>query len=114
MATFADGGILASKPYLAGGNYINKMSDHCSVCAYRVSRKTGEGACPFNYLYWDFVARQRDALAEQGRISLTVAAYDKKTAAEKEAIAESARSFIARLPRWYGEELKFPRATRES
>ncbi|WP_051786236.1 cryptochrome/photolyase family protein [Endozoicomonas numazuensis] len=52
MSQFSDGGLLASKPYAASGNYINKMSDYCKSCHYDVKRKTGEHACPFNSLYW--------------------------------------------------------------
>ncbi len=59
MSQFADGGLLASKPYAASGNYINKMSDHCGNCRFDVKKKTGEGACPFNPLYWDFLIRKR-------------------------------------------------------
>jgi deoxyribodipyrimidine photolyase-related protein len=54
MILFADGGYLASKPYAAGGSYINKMSDYCKNCSYSVTKKNGLNACPFNYLYWNF------------------------------------------------------------
>lgn len=57
MILFADGGILGSKPYAASGAYINKMSNYCKKCKYKVSEKTGPDACPFNYLYWDFIIR---------------------------------------------------------
>ncbi|MGD9265725.1 MAG: cryptochrome/photolyase family protein, partial [Lysobacterales bacterium] len=55
MALFADGGLLASKPYCASGGYINRMSDYCADCAFRPGKKTGAEACPFNYLYWHFL-----------------------------------------------------------
>ncbi|MEM7614457.1 MAG: cryptochrome/photolyase family protein, partial [Pseudomonadota bacterium] len=60
MSQFADGGLLGSKPYAASGAYINRMSDYCGGCAYKVSQKRGEGACPFNPLYWDFLDRNRE------------------------------------------------------
>ncbi len=63
MSLFGDGGLLGSKPYAASGNYINKMSDYCKGCAYDVKLRTGPRACPFNYLYWDFLMRNRQKLA---------------------------------------------------
>ena len=68
MSQFADGGFLSSKPYAAGGNYINKMSDYCKNCRYKVKEKTGEEACPLNYLYWDFLARNEDKLKKNPRL----------------------------------------------
>jgi deoxyribodipyrimidine photolyase-related protein len=69
MGQFADGGVLASKPYAASANYINKMSDYCDSCIYKPQKRTGEKACPFNFFYWDFLARHRDRLKSQGRMS---------------------------------------------
>lgn len=99
MATFADGGILASKPYVSGGNYINKMSDHCRHCPYDVQQKTGAKACPFNYLYWNFVDRFRQDFNENGRVSLMVNMYDQKSTDEKLAIQTSASAFLDNLSR---------------
>ncbi|HKL03168.1 MAG TPA: cryptochrome/photolyase family protein, partial [Cryomorphaceae bacterium] len=62
MSQFADGGIVGTKPYVSSANYIDKMSDYCKGCAYSKSKKTGEGACPFNSLFWDFYHRHRDKL----------------------------------------------------
>ena len=70
MILFADGGYLASKPYAAGGSYIHKMSDYCKKCSYQVSKKNGPQACPFNYLYWDFLDRNRDKLQSNPRIGM--------------------------------------------
>jgi len=70
MAVFADGGQMASKPYAASGAYIDRMSDFCSGCAFDVKRKTGPGACPFNYLYWAFLIRQKDRLAANPRLAM--------------------------------------------
>jgi deoxyribodipyrimidine photolyase-related protein len=77
MALHADGGLMASKPYAASGNYINKMSDYCASCAFDVTAKSGPRACPFNYLYWDFIARNRDKLAGNPRMALIYKALDR-------------------------------------
>lgn len=68
MGQFADGGKLASKPYAASANYINKMSDYCRKCVYNPKERTGEKACPFNFFYWDFLSRHYDKLKSQGRM----------------------------------------------
>ncbi len=68
MTLFADGGYLASKPYAAGGSYINRMSDYCKSCTYNVNKKTGPQACPFNYLYWNFFIRNADKLRGNPRL----------------------------------------------
>ena len=68
MALFADGGVLGSKPYASSGQYINKMSDYCKECRYKVSVKEGEDACPFNYLYWDFLLRNEKQLGSNQRL----------------------------------------------
>ena len=94
MSQFADGGLLGSKPYAAGGNYINKMSDYCRSCAYDVKQKTGPRACPFNYLYWDFLARNRDKLEGNPRLGPVYRTWDKMSADKREATRESARAFI--------------------
>jgi deoxyribodipyrimidine photolyase-related protein len=62
MGQFADGGLLASKPYASSANYINKMSDYCQNCKYDYKSRNQENSCPFNYLYWDFLARHKDKL----------------------------------------------------
>lgn len=63
MSQFADGGIIASKPYVSSGAYINRMSDYCGYCRYDVKQRVGEDACPFNALYWDFWRGMRSASA---------------------------------------------------
>ena len=97
MALFADGGTLASKPYAAGGAYINRMSDYCQNCAYDVALKTGPQACPFNYLYWDFLARNRDRLGDNHRLGMVYKTYDRMDAAKKRAIAKDAKKFLDTL-----------------
>ncbi|MFQ3678919.1 MAG: cryptochrome/photolyase family protein [Pseudanabaenaceae cyanobacterium] len=106
MATYADGGILASKPYIAGGNYVHKMSDACAHCPYDVKQKTGDRACPLNYLYWDFVAQHPSDFLENGRVSLALRTYHKKTDAEKQAIADSAARFRQNLRRLGSEGVR--------
>ena len=104
MSTFADGGILASKPYIAGGNYVNKMSDYCNQCSYSVKEKTGSKACPLNYLYWNFIDQQRETFSNNGRASFMVKTFDKKSIQEKNAIKASSEKFLAELPRLSKEE----------
>jgi len=72
MGQFADGGLLASKPYASSANYINKMSDYCGSCRYNPKERSTENACPFNYLYWDFLARHEQKLRTQGRMNLVL------------------------------------------
>jgi deoxyribodipyrimidine photolyase-related protein len=79
MGQYADGGILASKPYASSANYINKMSDYCKGCQYDYKSRTGENACPFNYFYWDFLDRHREKLTTQGRMSFILKNLDRMT-----------------------------------
>ena len=97
MSQFADGGLLASKPYAASGAYINRMSNYCSSCRFDVKQRTGPEACPFNALYWDFIARNRAKLAGNPRMAQMIRTYDKFAPAEKKRVGESALRFLARL-----------------
>ena len=97
MSQFADGGLLASKPYAASGNYINKMSDYCGGCAYDVAAKTGDRACPFNYLYWDFLERNRAQLRRNPRLAQIYRAMDAFEPERRAAIASSAAGFRSKL-----------------
>ncbi len=65
MSQWADGGMMATKPYAAGGNYIDKMSDYCGSCRYDRKQRVGDDACPFTTLYWDFLARHHDRLVHE-------------------------------------------------
>lgn len=81
MILFADGGYLASKPYAASGAYIHKMSNYCQNCFYNVKEKEGKTACPFNYLYWNFLIKNRKLLQNNQRLSMiysTLSRMDKK------------------------------------
>ncbi|GAB4476133.1 MAG: cryptochrome/photolyase family protein [Elainellaceae cyanobacterium] len=93
MGLFADGGILASKPYAASANYVNKMSDYCKGCRYDPKQRTGENACPFNFFYWDFLDRHRAQLKSQGRINLILANLDKMPPEELQAIRQHAKDW---------------------
>jgi deoxyribodipyrimidine photolyase-related protein len=97
MSLHADGGLLGSKPYAASGNYINKMSDYCQSCSYDVKQRTGTKACPFNALYWDFIARHRMRFAHNPRMAQICRGYEKFSDEEKQRIAASAEVFFATL-----------------
>lgn len=77
MATYADGGTVGSKPYAASGAYIDRMSDYCAGCVYDVKAKSGEGACPFNRLYWGFLERNRKVLRDNPRLAMPYRTLDK-------------------------------------
>jgi deoxyribodipyrimidine photolyase-related protein len=77
MALYADGGVMATKPYAAGGAYIDKMSDFCKGCVFDRKARTGPDACPFTTLYWDFIDRHSDQLKKNHRMSRQVAAMGK-------------------------------------
>ncbi|MAI08722.1 MAG: cryptochrome/photolyase family protein [Magnetococcales bacterium] len=97
MILFADGGYLASKPYAASGTYINKMSNYCANCKYSVNQKNGEKACPFNYLYWDFLARNREKLKNNHRIGMMYKTYDRMPEKKKVQITKDSQKFINSL-----------------
>ena len=97
MALFADGGVLASKPYAAGGAYINKMSNYCKNCHYKVSVKNGEKACPFNYLYWNFLSEHREKLTKNPRVAMMYRTLGRMTDEKQAQIAKDAAMFLERL-----------------
>ena len=97
MSQFADGGLLASKPYAASGAYINRMSNYCRSCRYDVKQRAGPDACPFNALYWDLIARSCDKIDHNPRRAQMVRTYDTFTDAERQRIASSAAAFVAEL-----------------
>ena len=78
MSQFGDGGLLATKPYCASGNYINKMSNHCSGCRYNYRKAHGEDACPFTTLYWDFLDRNSQRLSKNHRMNFQMKNLEKK------------------------------------
>jgi deoxyribodipyrimidine photolyase-related protein len=97
MAVFADGGQMASKPYAASGAYINRMSDFCSGCVYDVSLKTGPKACPFNYLYWAFLIRNRERLSANPRLAMPYRTLAAWTRERELAILAEADAFLDSL-----------------
>lgn len=99
MVLFADGGYLASKPYAAGGAYINRMSNYCKHCHYKVSQKNGVTACPFNYLYWDFLIRNRSKLKDNARLGMMYRSLDRMDASKIAAVQHDADRFLTMLPK---------------
>jgi deoxyribodipyrimidine photolyase-related protein len=97
MSQFADGGVIASKPYVSSGAYINRMSDYCKGCSYKVSAKTGEKACPFNLLYWHFLDRHRDRFSNNARMGNMYRTWDRMDAERRETVLEDAEKWLARL-----------------
>jgi len=94
MALHADDGLVASKPYAASGNYINRMSNFCAGCAYDPKVTTGAGACPFNALYWDFLARHRDRFAGNARMPYVYATWDRMGADRQAEIRAHAENHL--------------------
>jgi len=99
MSQFADGGMVATKPYVSSANYIRKMSDYCTSCAYDPKARHGEGACPFNSLYWGFYARNRDKFESNPRIRMMYRAWDRMAAAERKRILRQAEIYRRDLNR---------------
>ncbi|MBM96584.1 MAG: cryptochrome/photolyase family protein [Oceanospirillaceae bacterium] len=97
MGLFADGGYLASKPYIASGNYINKMSDYCKQCHYQVKTADQSDSCPLNSLYWDFVARHRERLAGNHRMAMVYRNLDRQDPDKQRRIFARARLLIESL-----------------
>ena len=97
MALFADGGIMASKPYAASGAYIDRMSDYCDRCAYKPDVKLGPKACPFNYLYWDFLMRNESRLQKNLRMAMPYRTLAKMEEGRRAEIAREARAFLESL-----------------
>ena len=90
MSQYADGGLLATKPYVASANYMHKMGDYCKNCHYKQKGKTEADACPFNSLYWDFMDRHRKKLERNPRIGMAYRTWDRYSGEQKEAILQKA------------------------
>lgn len=99
LSLWADGGRIATKPYAASANYVNRMSDHCRGCAYDHRASVGERACPFNALYWDFLARNRERLDRNPRMRIPLAALARRPSADVAAIRARATELRERLRR---------------
>ena len=99
MATFADGGLTATKPYVSGAAYINRMSDFCGRCPLDPKKALGLGSCPFTALYWTFLERHAELLQSNQRMRMPYNTLQKKSAGEREALRERAQSAVDQLQR---------------
>lgn len=90
MSQYADGGVMGSKPYIATGKYIQRMSPHCKGCRYNPAQRSGDYACPFTTLYWDFLMRHEKMLAQNPRMALQVKNVVRLTDVQKQAVLERA------------------------
>ena len=97
MAMHADGGIVGTKPYAASGKYICRMSNYCEHCRYDVKQRTGEDACPFNAMYWDFLIRHRDRFAKNQRMTMMLKNVDRLSEDDRVEIMVSARGIRERV-----------------
>ena len=97
MSQYADGGFLATKPYVSSANYIHKMSNYCETCVYSPKEKTGAKACPFNALYWNFFIQHRPLLENNPRIGMAYRNIDKMDADLKLAYQKQADSFLSNI-----------------
>jgi len=97
MSQFADGGVVGSKPYVSSGAYIDRMSDYCKSCAYKVKDKTGPDACPFNLLYWDFLIRHRERFSNNARMGNMYRTWDRMGETRKETVLSDAKAWLERL-----------------
>jgi len=97
MALFGDGGIMASKPYAASGKYIHRMGNYCKKCIYNPDETTGEKSCPFNALYWDFLARNESVLRGNQRMPYMFATWDKFGPEKQESIRTQAQIVLQRM-----------------
>ena len=95
MSQFADGGMLATKPYASGGAYIDRMSNHCKGCVYDRKKRVGEDACPFTNLYWDFFLRHQDRFVKNPRVARQVRAAQQL--GDKVELQETAQTMLARM-----------------
>ncbi|MBM3526860.1 MAG: cryptochrome/photolyase family protein [Alphaproteobacteria bacterium] len=102
MSQFADGGLLASKPYAASGAYIDRMSDFCKKCRFDVRQKSGADACPFNYLYWAFLKRNQERLQNNPRLTMAYRQLKAMPAARTRQILLDARRFTGLISRTPG------------
>ena len=99
MSQFADGGVIASKPYVASGQYIRRMSNYCAGCRYDPQAAVGDQACPFTTLYWDFLDRHEKRFDGHGRLQFQVKNLQRKSREERRAIGQAAQALRDRLAR---------------
>ncbi|MFS4469507.1 cryptochrome/photolyase family protein [Maribacter sp. 2210JD10-5] len=94
MSQFADGGIVATKPYVSSANYIHKMGNYCSDCTYSHTKKLGENACPFNALYWNFLDEKKEHFKNNNRMAMMMSLLDKKDKEELSELKKRAQAVI--------------------
>jgi deoxyribodipyrimidine photolyase-related protein len=97
MSQFADGGKIATKPYVSSGSYISKMSNYCDACVYNKAKKFGEDACPFNTLYWNFLDEKQEKLSSNFRMKMMYSVLNKMTSEDRSKIKEKANHIIENL-----------------
>lgn len=97
MSQFADGGLVATKPYISSANYIHKMSNYCKTCHYKYKEKTGDKACPFNSLYWNFLLQHEKRLKGNHRMSMMYALLNKMSSEDQEALLLQANHYLEQL-----------------
>jgi deoxyribodipyrimidine photolyase-related protein len=100
MGLNADDGLTATKPYIASANYINKMSDHCAGCRFKHKKRTGDDACPFNYLYWNFLLLHEEKLRGNPRFGPAVLGLNRIDSAEREIVQREAGQFLQEFERF--------------
>ncbi|RUO64873.1 cryptochrome/photolyase family protein [Idiomarina ramblicola] len=94
MSQYADGGLIATKPYIASANYMQKMGHYCKGCYYDPKKKTGDKACPFNSLYWHFIERHKEQFKENHRMRMMYQVWNKKTEEEQQALIKQAEVYL--------------------
>ena len=97
MALYADKGVLGTKPYVSGGAYINRMSDFCKHCEYNVKKRTGDDACPFNYLYWNYLMQHQQMFRKNHRMAMIYKTLDRFDDKEQQNIQAQAEEFLSSL-----------------
>ena len=97
MSQFADGGFLATKPYISSAAYIDRMSDYCKTCRYDKKVRIGDNACPFNALYWDFLSRHHNKLSQNPRLAMVYRNLERLSVSERNAITQQAAMILAKV-----------------
>ena len=97
MSQFADGGIVATKPYVSSASYLHKMGDYCAACGYNPKKRTGEQACPFNSLYWSFLYRNRRRLEKNPRMAMMYRVWHRMQADDRKALLKQAKHYRSNL-----------------
>ena len=99
MGLNADGGLTATKPYIASANYINKMGDHCTACCFDPKLRYGADACPFNFLYWNFIIQHEERLRQNPRTSRNVLSLRYLNDTERTRVREQSSIYLDKLKR---------------